>query len=77
MCEELGLENKVIPVLSSAPATKNRYLYVHNRLTKLTGSLFHAAGPFQKALLPAVVSAITKVRARSVQCHRIGTCCKR
>lgn len=62
MCEEAGVADHVIPIKEGAPSTRNRFLFVRNQLTKLTGRLLRPAGPFQKPLLPAAWGLLARYR---------------
>uniref|UniRef100_A0A8C5PPJ6 Protoporphyrinogen oxidase n=1 Tax=Leptobrachium leishanense TaxID=445787 RepID=A0A8C5PPJ6_9ANUR len=53
MVSGLGLEKKILPVLRSQPAAKNRYLYVNKALHKLPssiGGVLRTIPPFTKPL---------------------------
>lgn len=56
LIEELGIESKIKPVLKSSPASKNRLIYVNNKLHPLPtnfGSIFKKVPPFSKPMLYA------------------------
>lgn len=58
LCSEIGLTDKVNPILSTQPAAKNRMIYVGNKLHPLPSSffaLFRKLPPFSKPLITALV----------------------
>lgn len=54
LCDELNLNNDLLPITSSHPAAKNRMIAVNNQLYSLPSSLlsiFRTAPPFKKPLV--------------------------
>ncbi|XP_014272547.1 protoporphyrinogen oxidase [Halyomorpha halys] len=57
LIEELGIESKIKPVLKSSPASKNRLIYVNNKLHPLPTnftSIFKKVPPFSKPMFYAI-----------------------
>lgn len=67
LVSDLGLESYVIPVLSSAPATRNRMIYANGKFCTLPNKVFDAfkiIPPFKKPLiLAAIKDLITPKKA--------------
>lgn len=66
LLEDLQLENKIHPILSTSPAAKNRMIYVNNKLHSLPSDLSHAfktLSPFSKPLVSSILHDIFKGRS--------------
>lgn len=67
LLEELNLECKIHPILSTSPAAKNRMIYVNKTLHSLPSNFSHAfktLSPFSKPLVSSILHDIFEGRSK-------------
>lgn len=67
--EEIGLASKVIPLLTSTPAAKNRMIYVNKKLHTLPSSFLKACTRVEPFNRPLLVSILSDLFAKKKEIH--------